>query len=203
MPSEVAPLKTSICKLNWPGPSAWIKAPAPDTFLPKVSVSGPLPPFPLSEVQIRLSPAVKPEPVQLHGVATQSTERMLPLPVRPPVTARSPTDVAAKLAGIDAWSPPNCDQFTESVAPWAPGLVTVVRLSAQTVVVADKSAAAKAQQTHSRLDIGGFLSLAGCRKRMFISLDYIEVFPDPCEHRFGKVIFWAGHFRSRSPPRRP
>jgi hypothetical protein len=92
----------SICTLNCPGPSAWIKAPAPVSVAAKFNVKGPTPPFPLSEVQIRLSPALKPAPVQLQGVTLHLTATTPSLAASAPVIPRLFVEVALKLAGINA-----------------------------------------------------------------------------------------------------
>src|SRR5690242_7416490 len=99
VPSSVAPLNAWICTVNCPGAFACTKAPPPDTGCANVNVTGPLPEFPLSEVQIRLSPAVRDgPPAQLQGVATQSTETMLFGPARETVIPRPLVEVAPKLA---------------------------------------------------------------------------------------------------------
>lgn len=83
----------------------------------------------MSEVQIRLSEALKPEPAQLHGVAAHTTETRLFGPARVPVTLIPDSDLAVKLDASGVASPPNCSQFTESVAFCAAWLFTRTRLS--------------------------------------------------------------------------
>jgi hypothetical protein len=80
-PSGVFPLTASIVAVNCEGPSAWIIAPTPDTGVANVSVRGPLPSLPESEVHSTLSPAVKPAPPQLQGVAGHTTAIRLLGPV--------------------------------------------------------------------------------------------------------------------------
>jgi hypothetical protein len=69
------------------------------TVVPKLKAMGPLP---LSEVQIRLSLAANPAPVQLHGVALHLTATTLPVALNAPVIPMLPAEVAPKLAGIAA-----------------------------------------------------------------------------------------------------
>ena len=138
-PREVVPLKASISAVNWPGMLAWINAPAPTMGTLKVSVTGPLPPLPESEVQIRLSPAVKPLPpvqLQLAGIGEHTTETMLLAPARVTVSLLPPAEFALKLAGRIVWSPPSCTQLIESLAPCPGWLVTWTSESAQAVPVA-------------------------------------------------------------------
>src|ERR1700731_4655285 len=101
----------------------------------KLSVRGPFPPFPVSEVQIRLSVAVKPVPVQLHGDAGHTTETRLLGPVRLSVTVVPLTDVADAVVPSVVPSAPSCDHCRESFDPWPAWLVTRVRESAQAAAV--------------------------------------------------------------------
>ena len=145
-PREVVPLKASISAVNWPGMLAWINAPAPAMGTLKVSVTGPLPPLPESEVQIRLSPAVKPLPpvqLQLAGIGEHTTETMLLAPARVTVSLLPPAEFALKLAGRIVWSPPSCTQLIESLAPCPGWLVTWTSESAQAVPVASMIKTAK------------------------------------------------------------
>jgi hypothetical protein len=118
VPSDVLPLKAWICVVNCDGPSAWINAPMPATEVPTLRVSGPLPLLPVSEVQIRVSPAVKPTLFQLHdGDAGHTTDVRLPVPPRVTATLNDPTEVAVKLEpGGAVASAPSCDQWTKSLA---------------------------------------------------------------------------------------
>src|SRR5215471_5031157 len=99
-----------------------MSAPAPATGALKVKVTGPFPPLPVSEVQMRLSPAVKPVPavqLQLTGVDEQTTETTLSAPTKVTMWVTPLADFALKLAARRVWSPPNCFQLIESVAPCA------------------------------------------------------------------------------------
>jgi hypothetical protein len=132
VPSKVVPLNAWTCTVNCPGAFACTKAPAPDSDLENVNVIGPFPELPLSEVQIKLSPALRADPPsQLHGVAVQSTETMLFAPASEIVMPTPPPDVAPKLAPRTVWSAPNCDQFTVSFAAWPATEVTLAIVSAQ------------------------------------------------------------------------
>jgi hypothetical protein len=71
-----------------------------------VSVTGPLPPFPASELHKREWPAVNPVPVQLHGVAAQTTEMILLVAPIPTVTALDIAVVAVKLVANTVPSTP-------------------------------------------------------------------------------------------------
>src|SRR4029077_1683206 len=97
--------------------SACNKPPAPDTPLPKFKVNGPLPPFAASEVQITVSPAANPVPVQLHGVAAQTTVARPLGAAKLAVTVKPAAELAVKLAARIVPSGPNCDQCKESFAP--------------------------------------------------------------------------------------
>src|SRR5260370_8094789 len=106
-----------------------MSAPAPDTALAKVNVTGPFPPFPASEVQSSVSPAVKPEPVQLQGVAVQTTEAILLAPAKLAVTLAPPVEVTPTLAARTVPSAPSWDHFTVSLSPWPATLATTLRHS--------------------------------------------------------------------------
>ncbi len=81
-----------------------------------MSFRGPFPPLPRSEVQIRLSPALKPAPFQLHNDAGHATDSRLLGPAKVMVTLNPPTEVALKLAPSGVASVPSCDQWTKSFA---------------------------------------------------------------------------------------
>src|SRR5450755_2749325 len=115
-----------------------MKAPAPETFVPKLRVRGPLPPTARSEVHTSLSPAAKPVPCQLQGAAAQATETILFAPVKEPVTASPFPDVALKPAASKVPSAPNCPQLTESLAACPAGLVTPTSESDQATAVANR-----------------------------------------------------------------
>src|SRR3981189_1496520 len=101
----------------------------------KVNVSGPFPPFPVSDGQMRLSAAATPVPDQLHGDAGHTTETRLLGPVRLSVTVVPLTDVADAVVASVVPSAPSCDHCTESFAPCVAWLVTRTRESAQAAVV--------------------------------------------------------------------
>jgi len=120
-PSKVAPLKAWIFAVNWPGSSAWTRAPAPETFVPTFNVTGPLPPAAASEAQIIRSPAANPVPDQLQvGDAAHTAAARLLGPVKPTFTATPPADFAATLEPRTVTSAPSCPQLTESFEPWPP-----------------------------------------------------------------------------------
>ena len=79
---------------------------------------------------MRLSPAAKLAPCQLHGEAGQATETMLFAPARERETVLTPAEVALKLAPRTAWSAPSCDHCTESFDAWPAWLVTMTKESA-------------------------------------------------------------------------
>src|SRR5712692_74335 len=91
-------------------------APAPVTPVPKLNVTGPLPEFPASDVQSKLSVGLNPDPVQLQGEAAHTTEITLFAPAKMPATVTPPTEVALKLGPRRVASAPNCDQSTKSFA---------------------------------------------------------------------------------------
>jgi hypothetical protein len=131
-------------------------APAPVIGEVKVSVTGPFPEFPASEVQSKLSAAVNPDPFQLHGVAAHTTETTLFAPAKVTVPGTIPTVRGAlKLAPSRVASGPNFDQLTKSFAPCADGLGTEISVSAQAGVVADKAKTIKPHrlQKQARLSI--------------------------------------------------
>ena len=110
----------------------------PETGTPMLMLRGPFPPLPRSEVQMRLSPALKPVPFQLHVDAGHATDNRLPDPARVALTLNPPLEVALKLDPSDVASAPSCDQLTESFAFWAPRLVTGSIESARQIAAAKK-----------------------------------------------------------------
>ena len=95
--------------MNCDGPSAWIIAPTPETGAPNVSVTGPLPPLPESDVHSTLSPAVKPTPAQLHGDEGHTTAIRLLGPANVTVPLSAATEDTFALEPIEVASAPSCD----------------------------------------------------------------------------------------------
>jgi hypothetical protein len=76
-----------------------------------------------------VSPAVNPVPVQLHGVAAQTTDVRALGAANVAVTVKPVADLAVKLVPSVVPSGPNCDQSKESFAPCAAELPTATRES--------------------------------------------------------------------------
>jgi len=119
--------------VNAPGRSAWTKAPAPETLCEKVSVTGPLPPFPASELHKSEWPAVNPVPAQLHGLAEQATEMTLLAAPITTVTELAIAVVAVKLAANTVPSAPFWDHARLSLAACAELDATCLSVSALVV----------------------------------------------------------------------
>jgi hypothetical protein len=136
-------LKTWTCAVNCEGPSAWISAPTPETEVPRLSVRGPFPLLPRSDVQIRESPALKPTAFQLHNAAGHSIASKLFGPAKVIVMPSPLSDVAVKLPPSTVASAPSCDQWIASFAFWAARVVTGSIESARQIVAAKRLAISK------------------------------------------------------------
>ena len=118
-----------------------------------MSLSGPLPPLKVSEVQTTVSPALKP-PVpgvpQLQGVSGHTTEVKLPAAARVPVTPTEPVEVAVMVADSAVASGPSCDHETESFSLSAPKVTTFTTESVKALLVLNRIAANAATEINAK-----------------------------------------------------